>query len=131
MADGQRADPAVRAQAYRSFCNGIIDVVAPWVPAVKPQAAFFEALGPLGMAAMADVVRYARSKDLLVIIDGKRNDIGSTALAYAAERSPSEPAVLPWWVRRGRCGRILTRCRQVRRHRARRVGRRQLHRRSS
>ena len=80
----QGADPAVRAQAYRSFCNGIIDVVAPWVPAVKPQAAFFEALGPLGMAAMADVVRYARSKDLLVIIDGKRNDIGSTALAYAA-----------------------------------------------
>ncbi len=51
--------------------------------AVKPQAAFFEQLGPRGMAALAEVIGYAQSKRLLVILDGKRNDIGSTAAAYA------------------------------------------------
>ena len=53
------------------------------MPAVKPQAAFFEQLGPPGMAALADVIQYARQAGLLVIFDGKRNDIGSTAEAYA------------------------------------------------
>jgi orotidine-5'-phosphate decarboxylase len=61
----------------------VIDVVAPLVPAVKPQAAFFERLGPPGMAALARVIAHARGKGLLVIADGKRNDIGSTAEAYA------------------------------------------------
>jgi len=72
------------AEAYRLFCREIIDIVAPYVPAVKPQAAFFEELGPAGMTALADVIAYARSKSLLVILDGKRNDIDSTAAAYAS-----------------------------------------------
>lgn len=72
-----------KAHAYRDFCRGVIDVVAPLVPAVKPQAAFFEELGPPGMHALADVVSHASEKGLLVIVDGKRNDIGSTAEAYA------------------------------------------------
>jgi orotidine-5'-phosphate decarboxylase len=72
-----------RAHAYRDFCRGVIDVVAPLVPAVKPQAAFFEELGPPGMQALADVVAHASGNGLLVIVDGKRNDIGSTAEAYA------------------------------------------------
>jgi orotidine-5'-phosphate decarboxylase len=72
-----------RAAAYRAFCHGVIDAVAPLVPAVKPQVAFFEELGPAGMAALADVIAYAREHGLLVILDGKRNDIGSTATAYA------------------------------------------------
>jgi orotidine-5'-phosphate decarboxylase len=71
------------AAAYRRFCCGVIDAVAPLVPAVKPQAAFFEQLGPAGMGALADVIEYAHQKRLLVILDGKRNDIGSTATAYA------------------------------------------------
>jgi orotidine-5'-phosphate decarboxylase len=71
------------AAAYVQFCRGVIDVVAPLVPAVKPQAAFFEQLGPDGMAALADVIAYAEKKELIVILDGKRNDIGSTATAYA------------------------------------------------
>src|SRR3954468_19976840 len=75
--------PAEQAESYRDFCRGVIDVVAPLVPAVKPQAAFFEELGPPGMIVLAEVIRYARSKELLVILDGKRNDIGSTATAYA------------------------------------------------
>jgi orotidine-5'-phosphate decarboxylase len=61
----------------------VIDVVAPHVPAVKVQAAFFEELGPPGMTTMADVIFHSRDQGLLVIVDGKRNDIGSTATAYA------------------------------------------------
>jgi orotidine-5'-phosphate decarboxylase len=72
-----------QAAAYGVFCRGVIDTVAGLVPAVKPQAAFFEQLGPAGMAVLAEVVRYAQDRDLLVILDGKRNDIGSTATAYA------------------------------------------------
>jgi orotidine-5'-phosphate decarboxylase len=71
------------AQAFQTFANEIIDVVAPLVPAVKFQAAFYEAFGPEGMAALHDSIDYAKQKGLLVILDGKRNDIGSTAEAYA------------------------------------------------
>jgi len=80
---GGEASRAEIADAYGQFCQGVIDVVAPLVAAVKPQAAFFEQLGPPGMKVLAEVVAQARQKDLLVILDGKRNDIGSTAAAYA------------------------------------------------
>lgn len=83
LADPRGAGLAETAAAYRRFCRAVIDVVAPLVPAVKPQAAFFEQLGPAGMEALADAIQYARQKGLLVILDGKRNDIGSTATAYA------------------------------------------------
>jgi orotidine-5'-phosphate decarboxylase len=76
-------DPAAVAAAYGQFCREVIDVVAPLVPAVKPQAAFFEQLGPPGMTVLGEIVAYARQKGLVVILDGKRNDIGSTATAYA------------------------------------------------
>lgn len=76
-------DQPGRADAFRLFCEGVIDVVAPLVPVVKPQAAFFEELGPPGMTALAATIRYAQQHGLLVILDGKRNDIGSTAEAYA------------------------------------------------
>ena len=77
------SSPAAKAAAFRRFCCDVIDVVAPLVPAVKPQAAFFEQLGPAGMQALAEVIQHARREGLLVILDGKRNDIGSTAEAYA------------------------------------------------
>ena len=79
----KHASLAEIAAAYGRFCRGVIDVVAPLVPAVKPQAAFFEQLGPEGMTLLADVIAYAQQHGLLVILDGKRNDIGSTAAAYA------------------------------------------------
>jgi orotidine-5'-phosphate decarboxylase len=73
----------------------VIDVVAPLVAAVKPQAAFFEQLGPAGCTALAEVIQYASSKGLLVIVDGKRNDIGTTAAAYA-EAYLGPGATSPW-----------------------------------
>jgi orotidine-5'-phosphate decarboxylase len=81
--DGGDDSWAARAAAYERFCRGVIDVVAPLVPTVKPQSAFFEELGPAGMTALANVIAHAQSRGLLVIIDGKRSDIGSTAQAYA------------------------------------------------
>ncbi len=81
----QRAtsDRAIQAAAFDEFCCRIIDVVAPLVPAVKPQAAFFEELGPDGCVALEHVIRHARRAGLIVICDAKRGDIGSTAEAYA------------------------------------------------
>ena len=83
LACGDGADFSHRALAFEKFCCEIIDVVAPLVPAVKPQVAFFEECGPAGMVALGKVIAYARQAGLLVILDGKRNDIGSTAEAYA------------------------------------------------
>jgi orotidine-5'-phosphate decarboxylase len=71
------------AEACLRFCCGLVDAVAPYAAAVKPQLAFFEALGPDGFRAFEEVCRYGRAAGLLVIGDGKRGDIGSTARAYA------------------------------------------------
>jgi orotidine-5'-phosphate decarboxylase len=76
-----RAAVAVRAEA---FGRAVVDAVAGQVPAVKPQFAFFEQLGPEGMAALANVCAAARDAGLIVVGDAKRGDIGSTAAAYAA-----------------------------------------------
>ncbi|WP_428307880.1 orotidine-5'-phosphate decarboxylase [Lacipirellula sp.] len=91
---GRENEPNGHADAYLDFCCGVIDVVAPLVPVVKPQMAFFEELGPSGMTALAEVIRYAQERGLLVILDGKRNDIGSTAEAYA--RGLLGRGVSPW-----------------------------------
>lgn len=75
---------AAPAEACARFCRGIVDAVASAAVAVKPQSAFFEALGPAGAVAYAEVCDYARAAGLLVIADAKRGDVGSTARAYAA-----------------------------------------------
>ena len=77
-------DPVAQAAAaFEEFCVRLIDVVSPLVPAVKLQSAFFEEWGPDGCLALSRVIRYARSKGLIVICDAKRGDIGTTAEAYA------------------------------------------------
>ncbi len=75
--------PETQLQAVEIFCLGVLEAVAPIVPVVKPQVAYFEALGPLGYQLCDKVVRRARDLQLIVILDAKRNDIGSTAEAYA------------------------------------------------
>ena len=81
------------ADAATRFCCGIVDAVAPYAVAVKPQLAFFEALGADGIRAFEEVCAYARAAELLVIVDGKRGDIGSTARAYANAYLEGEPAL--------------------------------------
>ena len=86
-------DRAAAAVAFTRFCRGLIDAVCPYVVAVKPQAACFEALGADGMRALEEVCGYASTAGLLVIVDGKRGDIGHTARAYAsAYLEPREDA---------------------------------------
>src|SRR5437016_1267817 len=68
----------------RDFHELVLDAVADLVPAVKAQLAFFEQYGSAGIEAFEDTVKAAKRRGLLVIADGKRNDIASTAEAYAA-----------------------------------------------
>lgn len=71
------------ANAVYEFNKKIIDAINDLVPAVKPQIAFYEVFGAYGAQCLADTINYAKNRDLLVICDGKRNDIGTTAKAYA------------------------------------------------
>lgn len=77
------APRAAVARAVGDFLCEVIGLVAEFTPVVKPQSAFFEALGADGVAAWERVVAAAHAADLLVIGDVKRGDIGSTAAAYA------------------------------------------------
>lgn len=72
------------ASAILEFNKRIIDATFDVVPAVKPQLAYYEMYGIEGMNTFNETVKYAKSKDLLVIADGKRNDIGSTAESYSS-----------------------------------------------
>lgn len=69
--------------AIFEFNRRLIDAMADIVPAVKPQVAYYEKYGSHGMEALHLSIQYARQAGMLVIADGKRNDIGSTAEAYA------------------------------------------------
>jgi orotidine-5'-phosphate decarboxylase len=77
-------DLAGAAAAVEAFARAVIDGVADLVPAVKPQSAFFEALGSAGVAVLERVEAHAQAAGLLVIEDAKRGDIGNTMAAYAS-----------------------------------------------
>lgn len=72
------------AKAVLKFNKGIIDAIYEIVPAVKPQMAFYEALGIEGIKAFHKTVLYAKKRGMYVIADGKRGDIGSSAEGYAS-----------------------------------------------
>ena len=65
------------------FCFTLLETVIGKIPAIKPQIALFEQIGPEGMILLSSLCKYAHSKDFLVIMDAKRGDIGSTSKAYA------------------------------------------------
>lgn len=67
----------------RHFSQNVVKAATGLVPAIKPQAAMFEAFGPEGVAILADTAKSAQEAGLLVIMDAKRGDIGSTSAAYA------------------------------------------------
>lgn len=70
-------------EAIWQYNKGIIDAVYDLIPAVKPQIAMYEQFGIPGMVAFQKTVDYCKEKDLVVIGDIKRGDIGSTSSAYA------------------------------------------------
>ena len=84
-AAGGDASREARAAALARFCTAIVDATAHVACAFKPNAAFFEAEGAAGFAALADVVRHIRAvaPDVPIIYDAKRGDIGSTNQGYA------------------------------------------------
>ncbi len=71
------------AQALWVYNKGLIDALYDVVPAVKPQAAYYEMYGWQGVRTLEKTIKYAREKGLFVITDAKRNDIGTTMEAYA------------------------------------------------
>ncbi len=81
-----------RVDALWEFCIGVLEAAAPHVPAVKIQSAHFEVYRQHGVAMYYKLVRRARELGLLVIGDVKRNDIGSTAAAYAEAHLAGEHA---------------------------------------
>ncbi len=83
MADNENPFDAA-AQAIVTYNKAIIDAICDIVPAIKPQAAYYELYSWQGMKALYETIQYAESKGMVVITDGKRNDIGSTMTAYAA-----------------------------------------------
>ena len=70
-------------EAIWEFNKGLIDALYDVVPAVKPQSAFYEMYGLCGEEVMHRTISYAKEKGLYIILDVKRNDIGSTAEAYS------------------------------------------------
>ena len=90
QADDPQSDRT--AAAVWDFLSFAVEECAGRVPVVKPQAAFFEELGWRGIRVMERLVALASSRGLLVVLDAKRGDIGSTAAAYArAYLAPSSP----------------------------------------
>lgn len=84
QAMAENSDPfEAAAQAIVAYNKAIIDAICDIVPAIKPQAAYYELYSWQGMRALHETIRYAQSKGMVVITDGKRNDIGSTMQAYA------------------------------------------------
>ena len=97
--DPTEAPAAQLSVAFFEFNRAIIDAVADIVPAVKPQIAMYEALGPAGIDAYSMTCEYAKQQGLYVLGDVKRGDIGSTAAAYAHHLSgvnAGERAFDPW-----------------------------------
>ncbi len=71
------------AEAVRDFCFEMLGRIKGKTAVIKPQSAMFERLGPNGMAILADLNREAINNGIIVILDAKRGDIGSTAQAYS------------------------------------------------
>lgn len=67
------------AKAIVEFNKALIDHTCDVIPAIKPQIAFYEMYGILGMEAFQETCQYAKEKGMVVIADIKRGDIGSTA----------------------------------------------------
>ncbi len=82
MREGRTSFESV-SEAITEFNMNIIDKICDIVPAVKVQVAYYEMYGYAGLRAFDYTVKYAKGRDMFVIADCKRNDIGSTASCYS------------------------------------------------
>ncbi len=81
--DPERPASTRSVEGVRRFCLAVVNCCADRVAVLKPQSAFFEQMGHRGLQVLEEVARAARDRGLLVVLDVKRGDIGSTARAYA------------------------------------------------
>ncbi|TVQ31045.1 MAG: orotidine-5'-phosphate decarboxylase [Phycisphaeraceae bacterium] len=93
LPDDQRTHASTPARAIEAFSLRVLDAVAGAIGVVKPQSACFERYGAEGVAALGRVIQAARERELVVILDAKRGDIGLTAEHYAAATFQTEPGL--------------------------------------
>ncbi len=74
---------AATAQAYYDFCREILMHTEKYICGIKIQMAYFEVLGAPGIIVVENIIKMAKERGLVVLIDGKRGDIGTTCKAYA------------------------------------------------
>ncbi len=79
----REGDLEEQARIIEAYCLLTMEAVADLVPAIKPQMAYFELFGSAGMRALERCIETAREMGFLVLLDGKRGDIGTTSKAYA------------------------------------------------
>lgn len=89
--DRNATDPVGCSEALFAYCSEILEAVGDQVAVVKPQSAYFEVYGSSGARALERTQSAARERGLLVILDAKRGDIGSTSDAYARAYLAGEP----------------------------------------
>jgi len=70
-------------QGILEYNKALIDATYDIIPAIKPQMAFYEMFGVEGIKCLKETCKYAKEKDMIVILDAKRGDIGSTAAGYS------------------------------------------------
>ncbi len=87
----QQSTLAEGAEAIYQYNLMVLDAIADLVPAVKPQSAYYELFGSAGIIALEKTIKAARDRGLLVVLDVKRGDIASTAIAYATSYLASKP----------------------------------------
>ncbi len=79
------------AHLLGTFNKALMDAVAELIPCVKLQSAYYEMYGPDGVKLLWELVRYAKERGFITIVDAKRNDIGATAQAYSTAYLGSTP----------------------------------------
>lgn len=77
-------DPFATAQAVEKHCSAVLETCSPYIACIKPQVAFYEALGIPGLEVLGRLCELARALGLPIILDAKRGDFPSTAQAYAS-----------------------------------------------
>jgi orotidine-5'-phosphate decarboxylase len=77
-------NPSTTAKAVFKHCAEVLEACAPYIACVKPQVAFYEAMGIPGLEVLAKLCKFARELGLPIILDAKRGDFPSTAQAYAS-----------------------------------------------
>ena len=70
-------------KACLEFCKGLIDSCYDIIPAIKPNSAFYEMYGIDGIKVLRELCEYAKEREMIIILDAKRGDIGSTSKAYS------------------------------------------------